>query len=343
MEEMKMKDTEDNPKLSSAEMANLWTSYQNDTMAICVFKHFLTNVEDNETRELLEYALHLSEQHIETIISIMNGENFPTPHGFTNKDVDLTAPRLFSDSFYLFYVRNMAQLGGSAYTVAHANSSRIGIRKYYTECIYSSAELLNRSTTLLQTKGLYVRAPYIPIPKQVDFVHKQSFLTGWLGEQRPLNAIEIMNLFFNLQRNALGNSLLMGLAQVAKFKDVQNYFVRGKEIASKHVEVFSSLLREADIPAAQTWDTGVTVTTIAPFSDKLMMFHAVAMNAAGIGYYGASMGTSQRRDIGAMYSRLIAEIAQYNEDGANIMIDNAWLEQPPTTADRDALVSIKNN
>jgi hypothetical protein len=35
-----MKNVE-NVKLTSAEMANLWISYQNDTMAICVTKHFL--------------------------------------------------------------------------------------------------------------------------------------------------------------------------------------------------------------------------------------------------------------------------------------------------------------
>jgi hypothetical protein len=134
---------------------------------------------------------------------------------------------------------------------------------------------------------------------------------------------------------------LIGFSQVARAKEVQAYFVRGKEIASKHVEIFGSLLREDDIPAAQTWDAEATAATIAPFSDKLMMFHALAMNSGGIGYYGASMGASQRRDIGAMYSRLMAEVAQYTEDGANIMINNAWMEQPPTVVDRDALVSNK--
>jgi hypothetical protein len=336
-----MKDMEHNPKLTSAEMASIWTSYLNDTMAICAIKHFLINVTHKEIREVLEYALHLSEQHIKTITSIMIEASFPIPYGFTDQDVDLSAPRLFSDTFYLFYMRNMAQIGENAYTVAHSNSSRLDIRKFYTECIYSSAELMNRSVTLLQKLGLYVRAPYIPIPKQVDFVHKQSFLTGWLGDRRPLNAIEIMNLFFNLQRNAIGNSLLIGFAQVARSKEVQAYFVRGKEIASKHVEIFGSILREDDIPAAQTWDSEATSSTIAPFSDKLMLFHALAMNSSGVGYYGASMGTSQRRDIGAMYSRLIGEVAQYTEDGANIMINNAWMEQPPTAVDRDALVSNK--
>jgi hypothetical protein len=120
---------EHNPKLTSAEMANLWTSYQNDTAAICVINHFLTNVEDRDTRTILEYALHLSQQHIQKVTSIMTDANFPIPYGFIDKDVDLSAPRLYTDTFYLFYIRNMAQLGENGYSVAHSNSSRQDIRK----------------------------------------------------------------------------------------------------------------------------------------------------------------------------------------------------------------------
>ncbi|WP_234410503.1 DUF3231 family protein [Caldalkalibacillus mannanilyticus] len=333
-----MMSAEHRPKLTSAEMANLWTSYQNDTAAICVFHHFLATVEDKETREILEYALHLSQQHVKTLKEIMEGDHFPIPLGFSEQDVNVSAPRLFSDEFYLSYMKNLAQIGVSSNSMAQSNSSRSDIRKFYTKCSYSSAELLNKIVSLLQRKGIYIRPPYIPVPTQVEFVHKQSFLTGWFGDRRPLNTVEIMNLFFNLQRNAIGNSLFMGFAQVAKSDEIQSYFQRGKEIAIKHMEIFSSILKEDDLPAAQTWDTEVSSSTISPFSDKLMMFHALSLNSTGIGYYGISMGTSQRRDLGMMYARLMTEVTQYAEDGANIMINHSWLEQPPTAPDRAALV-----
>ncbi|WP_419158854.1 DUF3231 family protein [Rossellomorea sp. BNER] len=32
---------------------------------------------------------------------------------------------------------------------------------------------------------------------------------------------------------------------------------------------------------------------------------------------------------------------RYSEDGANIMIDNGWMEQPPLAADRDELAKRK--
>jgi hypothetical protein len=81
----------------------------------------------------------------------------------------------------------------------------------------------------------------------------------------------------------------------------------------------------------------VTNSTVSPFSDKLMMFHIAGLIASGIAQYGISISVSPRRDIGVMYTRLMAEIAKYSEDGANIMINNGWMEEPPKAADRDEL------
>jgi hypothetical protein len=127
---------------------------------------------------------------------------------------------------------------------------------------------------------------------------------------------------------------------VAQSQQVREYMVRGKDIASKHIEVFSSLLHEDDLPSPMSWDAEVMNSTVAPFSDKLMMFHIGVLVASGIGHYGAGLSTSSRRDLSAHYTRLSAEIAQYTEDGANIMIDNGWMEQPPQAEDRKELARV---
>ena len=41
------------------------------------------------------------------------------------------------------------------------------------------------------------------------------------------------------------------------------------------------------------------------------------------------------------YERLSIEIGQYAKDGADIMISNEWLEQPPGTLDKDKLTKKK--
>ncbi|GAA3332464.1 hypothetical protein GCM10020331_092700 [Ectobacillus funiculus] len=41
------------------------------------------------------------------------------------------------------------------------------------------------------------------------------------------------------------------------------------------------------------------------------------------------------------YSRLLIEILKFAEDGANIMISEGWLEQPPMAVDRKKLAEEK--
>jgi hypothetical protein len=325
--------------LTSGEIASLWSSYMNDSMSVCVIQYFLEKVEDTEVRPVLEYALSLAQKHIQKVTEIFNKEQYPIPHGFTNEDVNLSTPRLYSDTFMLIYIQNMGKIGMNGYSMALANTFREDVMTFYKECLATSSALFEMASKVMLSKGTMVRAPRISIPSMIDFVKKQSFLTGWFGERRPLSAVEVGNLFFNIQRNALGRSLLMGFGQVAESKEVREFMARGKEISSKHIEIFGSVLTKNDLPTPSTWDATPTNSITSPFSDKLMMFHVVALIAAGIGHYAAGMATSMRRDLSVHYVRLTAEISAYAEDGANIMIENGWLEQPPLASDREALAN----
>jgi len=73
-------------------------------------------------------------------------------------------------------------------------------------------------------------------------------------------------------------------------------------------------------------------------SDNIMLYFISLMNAAGMGNHGAAIYASPRRDIGAVYVRLLGEIGLYAEDGINLKIKHAWLERPPHAADREKLM-----
>ncbi|KAB7706976.1 DUF3231 family protein [Bacillus aerolatus] len=327
----------DHIKLTSSELSVLFGSYLNDTLGICVISYFLEHVEDPDVKSCLEYALELAEMHVDMNRIIFKGEGLPVPVGFTEQDVNVNAPRLFSDELMLHYAQNIGSMGLNAYSIAIPNSSRHDIREHFTSCLQSSAELYNRSSNVLQEKGLYVRSPYIPYPKQTEFVHKQHFLAGWMGEQRPLTSTEISFLFTNLYRNALGSALLTGFSQIAQSKEVRRFMTRGAEIAQHHSAVFSKFLGESNLPTPISWSLTVTTAEEPVFSDKLLMFHTAALYNAGIGFYGMSMGGSSRKDLGAAYGRLIIEVGEFATDGANIMVDNGWLEKPPSAPDRKDL------
>ncbi len=47
--------------------------------------------------------------------------------------------------------------------------------------------------------------------------------------------------------------------------------------------------------------------TVAPYSEKLMFNHIVALISAAIGYLGAGVSVSKKRDLLLEYTRLMAE------------------------------------
>ena len=329
---------EHNIRLTSAELSSLWTTYLSDEMSICVFKYFLNKVNDTEIKPIIEHAMKLSKEHVEIIKNIFTAEGIPIPKGFTEDDVNPDAPRLFQDTFFLNYIKHMAKGGLATYAILLPLIVRKDIREFYSSCLASTTELYNEATSLLLSKGIEIRPPYIPYPTQVEFIEKQGFLAGWFRKQRPLTGHEIMNFYANIQTNKLGEAIALGFGQVAKSRKIRDYMLRGKEIAKKHIDVFSKYLNTYDLPAPMTWDHEVERETEPPFSDKLMMYHVSIMNASSVGNYGMAISMSQRRDISADYARLLAEVALYAEDGINIMIDNEWLEWPPHAVDRVELI-----
>lgn len=326
-------------KLTAAEMSFLWTQYINDTASICVISHFLEKVEDEEAKPVIEFALNGSKHNISFLQDFFQGENFPIPIGFTDDDVIKGAPKLFSDTYVLMYLRNMSVLGMSAASVALGLSTRPDVIAFFKNVLKTAVGLQDLTRELMLKQGTYVRPPYISTPDKIDFVQKQKFLAGYFGDKRPLTAVEITLLFNNVQTNAIGKTLITGFAQTAKHKEVKQYFIRGKQMAQKHIDIFSDILKKEDLPAPMTWDTALTDSTEPVFSDKLMMFHISAMIAAGIGNYGASMSGSPRRDLAVRYASLIPEVTFYAEDGANIMIKHGWMEEPPQADDRENLIN----
>ncbi|QKY71553.1 DUF3231 family protein [Lentibacillus sp. CBA3610] len=333
----------ENQSLTSAEITQLWAAYMNDNALECQLQYFLMKVNDEDIQLILQKSLNVVQSHILQITEIFNKESYPIPYGFSlDDDVDVNAPKLFSDAYILNYLQQGFKTALEAFSISLSLAGREDVYNFFSECLREQDELLKMSNSTLQSKGLYSALPQLPTPESYDFVKNQSFLTGYFGERRPLAGSEINNLFGNYHRNALGSATLVGYSQVAKNTDVRKFLVRGKEIAQKHCEVFGSILHEDDIPAPTKMEDSVTNSTTYTFSDKLMMFYSTGLIALSVGYYGASMSMSPRRDIGTAYNRLLNEILKYAEDGANIMIKHGWMEEPPRALDRDELAKKKN-
>lgn len=329
----------DSIPLTSAEVGKLWAAYEGNSMAVCVLKYFLKNVEDSDIKSLLELALHNSESYVKMIKDIFTKEKFPIPVAFTDEDVNLNAPRLYSDRFYLNYLKYDVKAGMSVYSIAVPLMARLDLSEFFTKCLLETTDLCNRINQTLLSKGLFVRPPVVPVPEKVEFLSKQSFLNGYFEHVRPLQVLSIAHLYDNIQNSALTKAKQMGFSQVAKSQQAREYFLKAKSISDKQIDVFSSLLTSDDLPAPSSLDDEVTGSTVAPFSDKLMLFHTVESATMRARTYGNSLSFNARHDVAVTYARLLTEVGNLAEDGVNIMIDHQMLEKPPSAADRELLTT----
>nr|WP_255348671.1 DUF3231 family protein [Paenisporosarcina sp. TG20] len=113
------------------------------------------------------------------------------------------------------------------------------------------------------------------------------------------------------------------------FAELTNHFQRGVDKNQMQIDVLLSILLENDLPQLPSWESEVTDSKVSPFSDKLLLFKATLLSSATAGQYGANLASVFRKDLGAHYTRVIAEELLYGEDSVNLMIKHQFSDQLP--------------
>jgi len=327
--------------LVSTEISGLWNSYITNTMSVCMIKHFMSNVEDSEIRTILQQTLDLSNQHIQELTNIFNKEKLTLPDGFNDSDVNQGSPRLFSDSFYLLYLSYTARVQMHKNTLILNQIIRSDIRDFFSKLINENIDLFNNSVDLRLAKGIFIRAPRVEVTKEVQYVKSQSFITDWFGEKRPLLTAEITAIFSNIFTCTVDRAVATAFGQVSKDKKVSDYFFEGKDIATKHIDILTTLFTNEGIPIPSTSDSFVNDSTIAPFSEKFMMSYLrVTLSSTQISSACMSIADTLRSDLVGKYINCVYELMKYSKKGANLMIDNAWLQESPQVVKHENLVGV---
>lgn len=324
--------------LTTPEMSSLWKSYMQNTAVLCVVKHFQQHVEDSEIRPILKEQSNLLQEYINKIKKIFKEEEFPIPQGFSDDDVDLSAPRLYTDLYALSFVYRFNQVAVSDYATIFTKVSRTDVVDYFHKCLESSTQLYRKALSVMLSKGIYDRPPKIPYPDKVEFVEKQhSLIASWFGENTPLSAFELGEIFYAIERNYIGMLLLMGFIQVVKDKHIREYLIKGKDLSQKQIDTFNEILKKEDHLGTIPLSMEVTSSTVSPFSDRLMMFLVSITTSSGIFLLAYSISVSMRKDLITDYSLFMTEIMKYSGEGVKMLIDRGWMEKPPQAPDRKAL------
>ncbi|MDR3540211.1 MAG: DUF3231 family protein [Desulfosporosinus sp.] len=322
--------------LTTPEIASLWKTYMQNTSNLYVFKHFQHYMQDPEIKPLVKEQMYLLQKSTDEIIEIFTNENFPIPKGFSDNDFDLSAPALYTDLYGLSYVYRFNQMVFSDYATTITKVAREDIVEFFYECLNLSGALFKKSLNLMLSKGIYDRPPKMPYPRQIEFIQKRESLLGtWFGKHRLLNAMELGEIFYIIERNYIGMLMLMGFIQVMHDKEIKDYLIRGKDLAQKQIDIFSKILKEEQHLGSLPVSMEVTDSTISPFSDKLIMFLVATSVTAGIYLCAYAMSLSFRKDLALHYATLMVEIMSYGEEGMKILIERGWMEQPPLSFDRE--------
>ncbi|WP_442597770.1 DUF3231 family protein [Neobacillus sp. D3-1R] len=326
-------------RLTSAEIGTLWISIYESKMFICLYKYMINSIEDVEIISILKKDLAFIEGFYQSLSTIFENEKLPLPIGFTDEDVNENVPRLCSDGFILYFLQSMSKAGMSKDVTVLALVTRKDLKTLFKKHLDHAYEIYLKVEEVLLERGLYIRSPYIPSPNSVEFVNSNNYLGGLhiFGEKRPLNSIEISHLFMNMEVNLIGMMICTAFSQVAKETDVIKYLLRGKELSKDIFSTCSNILTESEVQAPATWDAEITASTVAPFSDKLMLAFINMLSTYGLGLYSISSAASLRSDIQGKYAGITKDVGAYAKDGIELLITKGWFEQPPTLPDRNRL------
>src|SRR5690348_9327299 len=112
---------------------------------------------------------------------------------------------------------------------------REDVRNFYLHCMNSTMELMEQIKTILMNKGFIIKPPIIPIPENVE-IASPGYQKGFMGDVRPLHALEIAHLYDNIESNVTSRTLIMAFGQVAKKDKVREVFKKGEEITLRSVD-----------------------------------------------------------------------------------------------------------
>jgi len=309
-----------------------------ECMSIVFLKHMVAKSKDPSFHNVLQLALNTSSLRIESMENLFNTIQHPIPYGFGEKDVDINAPELFSEEFCVMYTRFTSKYILINYSFAFSDCTRSDFRQLFTGFIDGTKAVITTADNVLIAKGLLPKQPNIPVPEKAAFINNKGYYGSIFGANRPINAIEISNIFniMTFKRNM--RALKLGFAQVVKSEKIRDYLNRGLNIADKQLDILASFLHKEDLPGPETLDFRVTDSIDSPYSDRLMLYHVTVMIAYIAQSYGHGITNTARQDIGLAFTRLMIEIIKYVKDGVGILIENNWFEQIPQAADRQELI-----
>lgn len=332
------------PTITSSELGTLWLTYQQKTMIIRMLEYFIEKADDEKAKTIMTGLYEQIDPYVKKITEIFRTEGAVIPVGYTSNDVNKDVPKLYDNGFDIMLVRLIKEASMALHTLNITMSYREDIVMFYKELTAITQGTYNSCTQYLIEKGMIARPPYVSMPGSVEFVKDKSYLSGFVinpfTEKRTLNTVEVAHLYHGIETNITGMQMITGFAQCANNAEVKKYFTQGAELAKSIIKELSETLLQSGIQTPATSGGNATRSTVAPFSDKLMMYCTSLFSGFSMG--GNSLGTafSLRNDLPVKMTVFMKDIFEFAHEGGKIMIRNGWMEEPPQMEEREQLTKV---
>jgi hypothetical protein len=295
----------------------------------------VTQCDDKDIRSILQLSLDLSAQYLSKIKVIFDGENQRTPYGFSEEDVYVNAPKIYSDKLLLYILKVYSIVGLTNYGMALSLSPRQDIRKFFTDAMISSIDLSNKIDDTALEKGIYLRTPNIPATQKVEFAEDKSIMGKIIGHKRPLTTLEITSIFDCAMVNLISEAQFLGMAQTIKDTRLKDFISRARKTLKEQAETLSELLHKEDLPFPPSLESEVLNSSESTFSNRLSMFFCFATLADVLNIFSIGKVEAMRKDVFITLSELSGEVLLLIKDAVDLMLERNWFEEMPKNIERE--------
>src|SRR5699024_11482526 len=105
------------PAITSSELGILWITYQEKTMVIQMMEYFIAKSDDDKSNKIMVDLYKKLNNNEEKEKEIFEDEGAVIPLGYTRKDVNTEAPKLYNNGYDILFVLLLKQISMELHTL----------------------------------------------------------------------------------------------------------------------------------------------------------------------------------------------------------------------------------
>ncbi|WP_417900457.1 DUF3231 family protein [Bacillus haimaensis] len=310
------------------ELGFLWYLQSSSNMFNLLLKYLSETSEDTDLRNILNEIYEISTYQEQEATQLLSDEGYKDTPFFREDDIYSSTTKLFSDQLIIEILKHITSNGLRALAVQYVELTDYKVKNFYKKLLNDVIQLDFSLLKLLNDKDLLQNNSFSY--KKADERDGKLFKVV-STQQRPLNAVELANMFSSLQCNNVGVALCIGFSEVVEDMDTKKFILEGKKLAFYQSASLSDIYRENGIPTTTGLEAHVNKVKESPFSDKLMANLIMFLNPVSISNLQNAVVSSYKKDHIDSLKELIKMVEDYSEKGLKLLIRKNWFNEPPVS------------